>query len=431
MCTTSPFKKSGYVAAAAGPSAKRPRIEQTSSETGKKFLTRLLIPPTLCFPLFQYNISYVRNNGPSVWFSYHLGKILGRKNITQGKYSAISTAALPHLASLPASVDESLVAAAFSASTWKRMSAAISSFKRFAMGLGTTLSWPFSSENVNRYIVWSQKTAKLSPQTVTAYLSDLATCHKLRGMDPSACSSFLAKTMLKGAKNLASYKATPKKTKLIMTLSCLKILGHEIASTGWPTIRKAVCWAACTLAFFGSFRMSEILCPADNTYNADTLVWSDVIFHDTNSVTIKIRHPKSNRSGGEKVDVFKFAGHNCCPVKALLALQKLRKAKQHDPVFAFSETEYLSKKHFNDVISCLLCKHIPDCRILGHSFRAGIPSALSAVPDLVTPEEIQAWGRWASDSYKPTRSSRTWADNKFLRSTVSTAAKILGTTYGK
>jgi hypothetical protein len=52
------------------------------------------------------------------------------------------------------------------------------------------------------------------------------------------------------------------------------------------------------------------------------------------------------------------------------------------------------------VILRLLCKHIPDCRILGHSFRAGIPSALSAVPDLVTPKEIQAWGRWASDSYK-------------------------------
>jgi hypothetical protein len=233
------------------------------------------------------------------------------------------------------------------------------------MDSGTTLSWPFSSETVNRYIVWSQKTAKLSPQTVTAYLSDLATCHKLRDMDPSACSSFLARTMLKGAKNIASYKATPKKPKLIMTLSCLKIPGHKIASTEWLTIRKAACWAACTLAFFGSFRMSEILCPADDNYNADTLVWSDVIFRDTNSVTITIRHPKSNRPGGEKVDVLKFAGHNCCPVKALLALQKLWKAKQHDPVFAFSETEYLSKKHFNDVISSLLCKHIPDCRILG------------------------------------------------------------------
>jgi hypothetical protein len=129
-------------------------------------------------------------------------------------------------------------------------------------------------------------------------------------------------------------------------------------------------------------------------------VWSDVIFNDKLSVTVTIRHPKSNKTGGERVDIFSFTGHNCCPVKALDNLKKLRKAAQHEPVFAFSEKEYLSKKHFNNLVAELLGKHIPDCRILGHSFRARIPSALSAVPDLVTPEEIQAWGRWASDSYK-------------------------------
>jgi hypothetical protein len=81
-------------------------------------------------------------------------------------------------------------------------------------------------------------------------------------------------------------------------------------------------------------------------------------------------------------------------------LKKLRNASPHEPVFAFSETEYLSKNQFNSVVANLLCKHIPDCRILGHSFRAGIPSALSTMPHLVTPDEIQAWGRWASDSFK-------------------------------
>jgi hypothetical protein len=124
-----------------------------------------------------------------------------------------------------------------------------------------------------------------------------------------------------------------------------------------------------------------------------------VVFNDNLSVTVTIRHPKSNRAGGERVNIFKFAGHNCCPVKALNTLRKLRQAMLHEPVFAFSETEFLSKRHFNNIVADLLGKHIPDCRILGHSFRAGIPSALSA-PDLVTPEEIQAWGCWASDSYK-------------------------------
>jgi hypothetical protein len=206
--------------------------------------------------------------------------------------------------------------------------------------------------------------------------------------------------MIKGAKNLASYKATTKEPKAVMTLSCLKILGHEIATSDWSTWKKSAFWAACTLAFFGSFRISEILCPSANSFNKDTLVWPDVVFDDKKSVTIHVRHPKSNKVGGEKVEVFEFSGHNCCPVRALLHWRSLQGGLVSRPVFSLSDSEYLSKSFFNATVSQLLCKHIPNRRILGHSFRAGIPSALSANPDMVTTEEIQAWGRWSSNSYR-------------------------------
>ncbi len=276
----------------------------------------------------------------------------------------------------------------------------LSSYKRFAKDSGANISWPFTEKNICKYITWAQKIAKLSPSTINVYLGNLATGHKLRGLDPSACSSFLAKTMIKGAKNLASYTATTKEPKAVMTLSCLKILGHEIAISDWPALHKSVFWAACTLAFFGSFRISEILCPAQDSFSEDTLVWSDVVFNDKKSVTIHVRHPKSNKVGGERVEVFEFSGHNCCPVKALYNLKNMQSNLAVRPVFAFSDSEYLSRKHFNVTISSMLSKHIPNRCILGHSFRAGIPSALSAKPDLVTPEEIQAWGRWSSNSYK-------------------------------
>jgi hypothetical protein len=187
--------------------------------------------------------------------------------------------------------------------------------------------------------------------------------------------------MLKGAKNLASYSATKKEPKAVMTLSCLKILGHEIARADWPTPVKSVYWAACTIAFFGSFRMGELLCPTQNSYNSDTLVWSDVTFNSIDSVTLNIHHPKSNRNGGEKVEVFPFPGHNCCPVKALRYLDNNRTNRsQNLPVFALAENEYLCKKTLNDTLKNLLGAHLPGHTLLGHSFRAGIPSALSAVP---------------------------------------------------
>ncbi len=268
------------------------------------------------------------------------------------------------------------------------------------MDSGTTVTWPFSTETVNNYVSWTLKKALLSPATVKVYLSDLATCHKLRGLDPLACANFAAKTMLVGAKNLAVYKATKKEPKAVMTLGCLKILGHEIAISDWPDSRKLVIWSACTTTFFGSFRISELLSHSGTSFNEDTLVWSDVSFNDDDSVMIHIRHPKSNKSGGELVQVFKFEGHNCCPVKSPTRLRNAKFVDESQPVFAFSDVEYLSKSSFNNIVASLLNKHIPERRIAGHSFRTGIPSAPSALPDLVSSEELQAWGRWASHSFK-------------------------------
>jgi hypothetical protein len=167
-------------------------------------------------------------------------RILGRVPVWPGKYSANSLSALTHIVSLPPGIDASLVSAAYSESSWKRSKAAHNSFKRFATDAGTMLVWPFSTDIVNSFVSWALKKAKLSPSTVNVYFSDIATCHKLKGLDPATCSNFFAKTMLKGAKNLASYSATQKEPKAVMTLSCLKILGHEFAKASWPTHDKSV-----------------------------------------------------------------------------------------------------------------------------------------------------------------------------------------------
>jgi hypothetical protein len=207
--------------------------------------------------------------------------------------------------------------------------------------------------------------------------------------------------MIKGAVNLASYQSPAKAEKVAMTLSMLKILGHELCLSNWSAHVKLVLWSACTLAFFGSFRLGEILCQARNKFTKDNLTWRDVTFNESGSVTIHIRHPKSNKEGGERVEVYSFAGHSCCPVAALRKLHEARPTTDESlPVFAFSHTEFLNRRFFTDMLKQKLEKHIPGHAARGHSFRAGIPSALSARPDLVSTEEIQLWGRWTSDSSK-------------------------------
>ncbi len=68
--------------------------------------------------------------------------------------------------------------------------------------------------------------------------------------------------MLKGAKNLATYNEIFKPAKFVMSFHLLKLIGHEIAKSNWDKDKKLVIWTACCIAFFGSFRLGEILLDA-------------------------------------------------------------------------------------------------------------------------------------------------------------------------
>ncbi len=138
------------------------------------------------------------------------------------------------------------------------------------------------------------------------------------------------------------------------------------------------------LAFFGSFHIGELLCIPDHRFSKDTLVYSDINLNAKESITVHVSHPNSNKFGGEIVNVFSFRGHNCCPVKALLSIKELPPAKTLPSLrFAFWTIVHV------EITAKKAPARIPD---RGHSFRAGIPSALSSRPGLASVEEIQVLG---------------------------------------
>jgi hypothetical protein len=114
------------------------------------------------------------------------------------------------------------------------------------------------------------------------------------------------------------------------------------------------------------------------------------------------------------LDVFPFKGYKCCPVAALTALWEKRgaAAKAASPVFSFTDTNFLTPASLNRILASLLqdmCNPGEDS-VSCHSFRAGIPTALSLYPELVSSDEVKGWGRWASDCY--TRYTRLKHDQK-------------------
>ena len=118
------------------------------------------------------------------------------------------------------------------------------------------------------------------------------------------------------------YKNITKKCKSTMDLDLLKKLGHQIAKSSMSQHDKKVYWVACTLAFWGSFRMGELLEKTENELSVEAMTWSDI--KDLgDSITVHVKIPKIKSRTGDDIHIFEFKGHNVCPVKSFKALRKM------------------------------------------------------------------------------------------------------------
>ena len=182
-------------------------------------------------------------------------------------------------------------------------------------------------------------------------------------------------------------------------MELLKILGHKIAKTDWPENSKQVLWCACTTAFFGSFRLGEILPKSEyNAHPSITLLWKDINVISSDHVLIHVKVKKSRSKQGDYVDMFGFQGHGVCPVKTLLALKRLSVNNGPDcPVFSFNSGKNLTLNNLNDTVRKLLEVHLgsDSGQFSGH-FRAAIPAVLAKYPEHSNSDEIMGWGRWKS-----------------------------------
>ena len=120
----------------------------------------------------------------------------------------------------------------------------------------------------------------ISDSTVQAYISSISLVHKLKEMDNRACYNFTVKLMLRGAENMTVYEPSKICNRNIMTLPLLKILGNKIAHTNWSVESKQIFWTVSCIAFFGSFRMGELLNSTMTKVDLyTTLLWKDIKFN--------------------------------------------------------------------------------------------------------------------------------------------------------
>ena len=301
----------------------------------------------------------------------------------------------------------------YTTNTWSSYQTAWLSYRSFCIHTHTQAILPISVNDLLNYINYLLIWRKLQANTISGYLSALKVLHYLNGFNiievERNFNNFFIAHALQGAKNICKLHLKPSNPRRVMSFPALQLLGHGLASQGFSDFDTQLIWAACTLAFWGSFRMSEILASGNGTkihQTCNALTWQRIFKPNSNQLTISVKLPKVMRQGqSDPVDVYKYLDTKYCPVSQLLTLRNLMHESNRfnptDLIFRLASGQLLTMTILNKILRSTMGLFFDGTHSFScHSFRAGLPSTMAALPETFNETEIKIIGRWSSDTYQ-------------------------------
>ena len=240
----------------------------------------------------------------------------------------------------------------------------------------------------------------LSPQTIKTYLAGVRNMQLSLGLpDPRDQSSLRMLRRVLAGISRANHGTTSARVRLPVTPSLLRQICHYLEATVHN--ERVVLWAICCLAFFGCFRLGELLLESPASFDHRRhLAWGDVaVDNEANPRTLRIhlKQSKTDQFGRGADVVVGTTGRELCPVSAVLGYIAIR-GSQPGPFFLKPRAGPITKAHFvgelRTVISSL---GFPQEQFAGHSFRIG--AATSAALAGMEDSSIQLLGRWSSAAF--------------------------------
>jgi len=303
-------------------------------------------------------------------------------------------------------------------STWSSYNTAARMLAKCFSEEKRRLEMPLGTADILIFISWLAHKRKVKAGTIESYLAGVRQLHLMKGMEPPIARSGIVKWILKGKRNEEQIQDRKKLTasRLPMTPGLMKLLKVKLVTWEETNMKKLLIWAVATLAFNGAFRIHELLCRQEASFDPDfELLREDVTTKQTGgkkTIEVKLKCPKENRNGQcTIVKVYETEG-TLCPVKAFDRWNRMTKTKEDKtPLFREEDGTPLTGKKLNKVLKTLLEDNIDYKigKIQTHSFRIGLASTLGARG--FSEEEIKKAGRWKSGAYETyTRLPRTDRD---------------------
>ena len=241
----------------------------------------------------------------------------------------------------------------------------------------------------------------LAPQSVKSYLAAVRNTQLSLGLpDPREQSTLpVLKRVQLGISRSRLGRQQSSKVRLPITGQVLRRVKAELEQSRHP--EGVVLWAVCCVAFFGFFRLGELLLASRDAFNPSLhLAWGDVAVDSTlnpRMVRCHLKHSKTDQLGRGVYVVLGRTGLELCPVAAVLAFMACR-GDQPGPFFLTTARVPLTKSDFISILRTLLASiGLPAADYAGHSFRIG--AATSAALAGVEDSTIQLLGRWQSAAF--------------------------------
>ena len=241
----------------------------------------------------------------------------------------------------------------------------------------------------------------LAPQTIKLYFAAVWNVQIAMGLpDPREHSSLpLLKRIQTGISRLHAQKGLKQRIRLPITAPLLRQIKSALEHS--ESADRVTWWAICCTAFFGFFRLGELLVDKPTAFcQATDLAWGNVSLDNQANprmICIHLKKSKTDQFGKGSDVVLGWTDKDLCPVAALLNFVIIW-GTQPGPLFIDSKKEVVTKSRFiAELRNILRALGLPQDDYAGHSFRIGAATSASLMG--MEDSVIQILGRWRSDAF--------------------------------